>query len=512
MAGSVRNTTHQRGKILVAVLWGLVFAISYAQSPLYTSNQNQYFLHGLARAGYGDLNQDWLANTSDPTPFFSGLVESTYRYLRWEGLFYVYYAVLMGIYLFSLWGIVNTVYDLRSSPEKCLLFLGLLVFLHSAGLRFVLSHVVGVNWTYIFEDGVADQRLLGPVLQPSVFGVFLLLSIYLFLKGKSVLAILAVAAAATIHPTYLLSAGTLTAAYLLLIFVNERDIRKVLVLGGLALLAIAPTLLAAVQVFAGGGQATEQARQILIEFRIPHHAQVGWWLDATALVKILITILALYVIRRTQLFYILLICAITALGLTLAQIALQSSALALLFPWRLSTFIVPLSSAIILAYLVDGLLSRPLFSSQNSLKAVRAASITFIVLAVFAGVVRFALDLERSASYPERGVEAYVAANREPGEKYLTPIKMQDFRIAAGAPVFIDFKSIPYRADEVLEWYRRVQMADRFYKTGDCAVLGLILGEYPLTHVVMETGPQKHLCPQLQLVYHDEAYELYQVR
>lgn len=43
----------QANKIFVVLLWGIVFALAYAQSPLYTSNQNQYFLHGLAQAGYG---------------------------------------------------------------------------------------------------------------------------------------------------------------------------------------------------------------------------------------------------------------------------------------------------------------------------------------------------------------------------------------------------------------------------------------------------------------------------
>ena len=33
--------------------WAFVFGLIYAQSPLYTNNQNTYFLHGLAKAGVG---------------------------------------------------------------------------------------------------------------------------------------------------------------------------------------------------------------------------------------------------------------------------------------------------------------------------------------------------------------------------------------------------------------------------------------------------------------------------
>src|SRR5690242_17866429 len=43
--------------------WVVLFAVAHTQCPLYYSNQNQYFLHGLAAGGLGYLNEDWLANT-----------------------------------------------------------------------------------------------------------------------------------------------------------------------------------------------------------------------------------------------------------------------------------------------------------------------------------------------------------------------------------------------------------------------------------------------------------------
>ena len=61
-------------------LWLLVaavFAVAYTQSPLYEGNQNTKFLHGLAQAGRGYLEADWLANTVDPLPVFSSLIYAT---------------------------------------------------------------------------------------------------------------------------------------------------------------------------------------------------------------------------------------------------------------------------------------------------------------------------------------------------------------------------------------------------------------------------------------------------
>src|SRR5579884_2760790 len=74
-----------------------VFAAAYCQAPLYYSNQNQYFLHGLAAAGDGELRHDWLAQTRDPTPLFSGLVAFTARWLH-PWVFYADYALLQGAY------------------------------------------------------------------------------------------------------------------------------------------------------------------------------------------------------------------------------------------------------------------------------------------------------------------------------------------------------------------------------------------------------------------------------
>ena len=39
-----------------------------------------------------------------------------------------------------------------------------------------------------------------------------------------------------------------------------------------------------------------------------------------------------------------------------------------------------------------------------------------------------------------------------------------DIRLNAKVPVFVDHKSHPYKAEEVIEWYDRVNLAQEFYK------------------------------------------------
>jgi hypothetical protein len=150
----------------------LAFGLAYSQSPLYTSNQNQYFLHGAARAGIGFLSEDWLANTADPTPVFSWIVEWTYRLLPPEA-FYLEYLLLFGVYLAGMWLLGDALFELRTSGTRALLFLTFIVVLHSAALRVIQGRLLGETWEYLWDGGVASQRLLGTVFQPSSFGVLL---------------------------------------------------------------------------------------------------------------------------------------------------------------------------------------------------------------------------------------------------------------------------------------------------------------------------------------------------
>src|SRR5438105_6292167 len=90
--------------VVRSLFWAAAFALAYGQAPLYYSNQNQYFLHGLADAGYGSLNEDWLAQTGDPTPIFSALVTVTVRYFH-PWMFYLFHGVLLAVYVAVLLGV-----------------------------------------------------------------------------------------------------------------------------------------------------------------------------------------------------------------------------------------------------------------------------------------------------------------------------------------------------------------------------------------------------------------------
>lgn len=460
----------------------------------------------------GYLNQDWLANTTDTVPVFSALVEVTYRLFHWQPIFYGYYAVLMGIYLFSLFGIARVLFRIDQSELLSLFFVAVFFLIHSAGLRFSLSQLLSDNWTYVLEDGVADQRMLGTVFQPSAFGVLLALSIYWFLNRRHFLAIIAACLAAIFHPTYLLGAGCLTLAYMTILFQETRQIKLPLILGALALLLVSPILYQSYTIFGGTDTATvQEVRQILVNFRIPHHALVSQWFDATAVVKIIFILCALVVIRKTRLFLVLSLPFGVGVSLTIVQVLTQNNALALLFPWRVSIFLVPVSVTILLArfsnILIDWLAAQKWISGRG----IRAISLVLISMAVISGASRFTLDLMRKNSIAEHEMFTHVSTHKQPGEVYLTPSKMQDFRLATGASVFIEFKSIPYQDTDVLEWYRRIVLNNRFYKDFDCSLLSSLIAEDGITQVVISQESQFLGCASISRQYQDPNFLIYRV-
>lgn len=340
-----------------AVVWAALFALAHGQSPAFYSNQHQYLLHGLARAGLGNLDQDWLANTQDPTPVFSGLVSITYRLTGPFGLHALYFLVL-GAYFEGVRRLVEALPGMPAAGDGRSLFLLLVLAAHACVLRVASTEFTGVDWPWYLQAGLAAQYLLGPGLQPSAFGVLLILSLGAYAHHRPMTAAALAAGAAVLHATYLLPAGLLVLGYLVSLTWHGLP-RIALAAGVLALVVVAPVLAYDLKAFVRDDAGLlPEAQRILAEVRIPHHTMVKHWLDATAWVQIGIMAAGLVAIRRTRLFLPLAVPAAIAATLTVVQVLTKSDALALLFPWRFSVVLMPVAVAVLLAKLVARLTAR----------------------------------------------------------------------------------------------------------------------------------------------------------
>jgi hypothetical protein len=558
-----------RAAVFRFLLLAAVMGVVYGQAPLYYSNQNQYFLHGLARAGDGFLADDWLARTRDPTPVFSGLVCFTARYLH-PVLFYGYYALLLGCYAAALLAVFRSLSAaqgsrLPSPPARSYVgrafrfvagndagrlsgeekagrwpvFLALLLLLHSALLRWASYRWAGLDYPWYFQAGVAGQYVLGPVLQPSAFGVLLLVAVALFLHDRPLLAAGCVGLAATFHSTYLLPGAMLTAAFLAVLLGRGQVLRAALV-GGLTLALVLPVTLYVVLAFAPTNRETlATAARILTTFRIPHHCQVRLWLDPIAAAQIAWVVLALLRARCTPLAPLIGIPFALSAVLTLAQVITGSDTLALLFPWRVSAVLVPLATTVMLYRLLDDVPAFETARGRGTLLALTAG--------LAAGGAWLMLTHQGyQANDNELGVLAYVRGHKEKGDVYVIPVRvprlgattrgslssdfkplpgkraddrlipvdLQRFRLPTGAPIYVDFKSIPYQDIDVHEWRLRVADVERvqhelhlrrWQEAYD------LLRQTGATHLVWHAS-QELTDPHFQKLYADPFYCVYRLR
>jgi hypothetical protein len=503
------------------LFWAIAFGVAFTQWPLYSENQHTKFLHGLASSGYGFLRTDWLANTLDPLPAFSWLVSATYRLLP-QGAFYLYHVLLLGIYIYSIVGIAGYGHPLLRSGLGRMLLSVILIALHAGLLPPFSITVLGTSLGWLLQSGVASQYLINPAFQPSTFGVLLILSIYLFLSGKRNWAAASAALAAVFHSTYLPSAAILTASYMMLASLPDatgaeqsrgQRVRSALELGAVALAIVMPVLVYNLALLGPtSAEAWRRSQDIIVHFRIPQHSLPEVWVDDTVWVKLAIVVVAAWLTRRTRLFSILLLPLLAAVVLTLVQVLRPNDTLAFVAPWRMSVFLVPLSSCMVIASVLSPLIKRlaRLPSQINLLVGVVAAVVLGVLVAQGTRAIQSSLHARRQDV--RRPMLSYVRQAAAEGQTYLVPTYMAEFRLETGAPVVVTFKSHPYKDVEVIEWQERVLAANDLYSQPTCDKLLALRARYSFTHVVVESSQLNGGCTFAEQVYGDGQYTVYRLR
>jgi hypothetical protein len=94
----------------------------------------------------------------------------------------------------------------------------------------------------------------------------------------------------------------------------------------------------------------------------------------------------------------------------------------------------------------------------------------------------------------------------------LIPVDLQRFRLSTGAAIYVDFKSVPYRDTEVLEWLRRMRQCEEWYASPDWDRPGVRDGlrAAKITHVVAPRD-RPIRAGYLKQLHEDHAYIVYRV-
>lgn len=493
-----------------------VFNISYLQTYIYRFNQHTKFLHGLAKAGFGFLKNDWLANTIDPLPVFSYLIFFTYRFLH-EYFFYFYYFLILGIFICYLLSISFDLFKIKKLELTGLIISVLVIFLHSNFFHDFTKKHFGFSITnIILKDGVAGQYLLGNVFQPCVFGVFILLSIYLFLNKKVFLSIIFLLIPSYFHTAYLYSSGILTLSYLLIIYIEEKNLKKIIYYGSSAFILILPILIHNyIYLNSTSGELNKTAMNIIVNIRNPHHMVTMAWIDVTTFIKMFIIIFAIFIIRKSRIFFIIALPFLITLFLTILQIFIKNDFIGFLTPWRISAWLVPISTTIIISFII----SRIFYFYTNRLNLINNF-LKYISLLIILIPFVYGLNIliEKTDDYlnEDHGkMLNYVKDNKSSEDIYLVPLEMEGFRLDTGTPVFVTYRSHPYKDIEVMEWYNRIKKAEEFYKSDDInkyKILNELKDEKKVTHVLLQKDFSNNNYNNIIKLYNDEEYIIYKIK
>ncbi|HWZ89555.1 MAG TPA: DUF6798 domain-containing protein [Polyangiaceae bacterium] len=480
-----------------AWLVAFIACSSTSQLDLFTSNQQTYLVRAVALSRAPRiLAPDWFVRTADPVPGFTVLAEPLVALGEWATR--LANALLGAVLLVSLAELARGPESASPrAPARTVAWVALFALLWVA---------LPTSLRSLVFDGVADQRAYSDYLQPSNAGVLLVLAVSLALQEQSLAAVLASAAAAWLHPTYLLSAGLLVFGVCLLDVRAGRAPSRTSRVALLGFLALAPPTLWALRVFLPNPELANRASEVLVSERMPYHALLGAWLGPGAMLRVAVIVLAIALTRgRTR--ALLALCASATLAATALVAVLGRPDLRLLFPWRTSVWLVPSSTALLFGWLSAA------FSRE------RAPWLRLCLVPLLAACgYRFLRPNSRAAAEDYLGVALARTVPVRERERWalLVPVTWESVRLNAPADIYVDFKSHPYKDNEVLEWWRRVQLARAVFPSNGelgCESLATVLDQEPrLGFVLAPASFQRSACPMLSFVTRDRDGTLYGVR
>jgi hypothetical protein len=261
----------------------------------------------------------------------------------------------------------------------------------------------------------------------------------------------------------------------------ERQWRQLFSLGGVFTLLVLPPLIhTIIEFMPTTNDLAVRASHILAREKIPFHAIPMQWVTTLDVVKILMIAIAAYGCRKQneRLAFVLSISLFFGLAATVIFACLDDDRLLLLFPWRVSAVLAPIALVLVVSDLLNRLRHTWIYNNQKLL---------FIPIILLAASVQFMKIYHDYPGFmPAYWIEATFrndaynmkvrdrlertnvidwATTQDPADLYLVPLDFEQFRIKSGRPIFIDWKSHPFKDVEVIEWKRRIDVAEKAFES-----------------------------------------------
>ena len=462
----VIKLNQEKKEFIILIILSSIFALTVQQNYLFQGN-HAHLIHSLKNINFIDLNNDWISSITNHVPIFTFF---NYIFIKFFfiNIIYIIHFLLLIITAISIFYICKKILKNINFSAYCFWFAFFIILFHEK----------------TFFNGVAGQGVLNHVYQPSSFGVLFFLSFALFIHGKYYLSILSLVASVYFHPTYLLHSSFFFIGYFLFLISKKEKKTFNIIITYLAL--ILPVVFFLFNNFIIFDQTINaQAQKILVENRIPHHANIFSWLSIKDLRPLILISISLYLVKNfKEIFIPLLSVFLLSISLSIIQYIINNYWLALLFPWRSFVFLVPISSLIIISFV-------------KNLDSGRFSKLIFIyplfIIAVFLNFFidsKINLNKDNFTFKKNSEIYNYLKSNKNDIKKLLVPLDLPDIRLNTGIPIFVDWKHHAFKNDEIIHWYKRVKLNESFYNSNNDKDMLAILREIKkideISHVIFK--------------------------
>tara|TARA_B100000029_G_scaffold161172_1_gene157115 strand:- start:22 stop:1494 length:1473 start_codon:yes stop_codon:yes gene_type:complete len=430
-------------------LFSLAFSILLPTIKIfYFSNQNVYLFQAYILNNPNILQNDWLSTTKDGNYIFSQftffLMEIN-EYL--PKLINKFFEIIFFYFLLKI---------IFNNEEKNNLILISIILILS-----VIAYYMGVGF-----NGIKNQHILGEVYQPSIFNVFFIPSIYFFLRKNFYLSIIFLAVPPLFHPSIIPTTMVLGFIYTLLIIRNDLKKTAFFLLFGIFL--ISPSIFFAFKSQLSTTEDLRIAHDILANFRVPHHSDISF-LGKRDIVSFLILIFGSLLCSNKNLKLIL-ILGLTYILISLFLVSyLQSNTIKLMFLHRLNVLLIPIAYFVIIKEIYTFFDNKINLSIKIEKFKKLSQSLFYLVITILF-LIGLNININANKNFIQKSKLVETFTNSKDiwlvqSIKSLKPDIVSQLRLNFSQPLFVDFKTHPSHPKDVIEWKKRIDLADSFFNS-----------------------------------------------
>ena len=430
-------------------LFSLAFSILLPTIKIfYFSNQNVYLFQAYILNNPNILQNDWLSTTKDGNYIFSQftffLMEIN-EYL--PKLINKFFEIIFFYFLLKI--------ILNNEEKNNLILISIILILS------IIAYYLGIGFS-----GIKNQHILGEVYQPSIFNVFFLPSILFFLRKNFYLSIIFLAVPPLFHPSIIPTTMVLGFIYTLLIIRDDLKKTAFFLLFGIFL--ISPSILFALKSQLSTTEDLRIAHDILANFRVPHHSDISF-LGKRDIVSFLILIFGSLLCSNKNLKLIL-ILGFTYILISLFLVSyLQSNTVKLMFLHRLNVVLIPIAYFVIIKEIYTFFDNKINLSIKIEKFKKLSHSLFYLVITILF-LIGLNININANKNFIQKSklVETFTNSKNiwlVQSIKSLKPDIVSQLRLNFSQPLFVDFKTHPSHPKDIIEWKKRIDLADSFFNS-----------------------------------------------